>query len=720
DRYLNFSWSMSGQTPALQRDMDKISNPKMTSVILFASFVTLLLSILMHSLYIHQLNQNADKMILEKYSEKLELSSKIVKPHILNNNFPQAIKALYSISESKHIKDIKLYVQEELIFQKNSSTLKGGISIHKKIRNNYGKEVAKLQLTIDTSSLERASSIAQLKLLLISVGIILFIWSLIATLSFYLNKSLSSVLIETQSNLKRIEASNFHLLKSLPERKFNTKEIHFFVNAYNELMNSTKFFYHSSLRKSNLEVVGKLAQQVAHDIRSPLAALEMAVKSTEGIQEDKRKIIRSAANRINDIANNLLNQNIEPESLTEVKSDLELEQVPSIISSIVSEKRMQYHSHNDLSIEFPVAESHYGQFAVIQAEEFKRVLSNLINNAVEAMPELCGEIKISLVSENENMIIMIKDNGVGIPESLIEKVTDQGESFGKPEGSGLGLYHAKSCIENWKGSLKILSSKGNGTTILIKIPKANPPATFIPFIPIHSDQEVVIIDDDVSIHKIWDSRLSQVVNDTHIHHFTTPHDFLDWFKQNTDKNFLFLVDFEYIGSEMNGLNLIKQNNIENSSILITSRYDEKEIREECEELGVNLIEKGMAGFVPIKALESKTFPKTMTSVLIDDDPLVRTIWESHCKKSNINLFSFDSISSFNEKKKELSKSTPIYIDVNLGDNLLGTDVAKTLWKEGYTEIYLTTGHDKKDFVHLTFLKGIISKSPPWDEHILPN
>ena len=63
---------------------------------------------------------------------------------------------------------------------------------------------------------------------------------------------------------------------------------------------------------------------------------------------------------------------------------------------------------------------------------------------------------------------------------------------------------------------------------------------------------------------------------------------------------LFLMDYEISGSTESGLDLIETLGIQKQSILVTSRYEEKNIRERCESLGVRLIPKSMSGFVPIE------------------------------------------------------------------------------------------------------------------------
>jgi len=101
------------------------------------------------------------------------------------------------------------------------------------------------------------------------------------------------------------------------------------------------------IRLRNEAALALVARQVAHDIRSPLSALNMVLGSMkEEVPEKKRLIIRSAAQRINDIANNLLSGKIanpvQASDLTQTRMLI------SLVDSIVSEKRTQFKSSVEL------------------------------------------------------------------------------------------------------------------------------------------------------------------------------------------------------------------------------------------------------------------------------------------------------------------------------------------------------------------------------------
>ena len=86
---------------------------------------------------------------------------------------------------------------------------------------------------------------------------------------------------------------------------------------------------------------------------------------------------------------------------------------------------------------------------------------------------------MSLTHDDKNIILTVSDNGKGIPPAILAKLGQRGETHGKAGGSGLGLFHARTTAVSWGGSLVITSTPGQGTTVTIKLPKAEAPADFL-------------------------------------------------------------------------------------------------------------------------------------------------------------------------------------------------------------------------------------------------
>jgi len=365
----------------------------------------------------------------------------------------------------------------------------------------------------------------------------------------------------------------------------------------------------------------KVASQVAHDIRSPLSALEMISSQLSELPEEKRVIIRNSIHRIRDIANSLIGRKkdriiqigsstIQSSSSAADSISLETALLSPVMDSIVTEKRIQYRDRLGIEIVFDQTRASYGLFAKINITEFKRVISNLIDNAVEAFIKR-GKVEIVLKPEpdTKQVIIEIVDNGKGMPQSLLNRVGERGITVGKVGGSGLGLAHAKETFKQFKGDLTVLSNEGEGTTIVLKLPLEEPPNWFVPKLKIKENQKVIIFDDDQTIHQIWKGRFESVAGGRakiDLEHFSTMDSFRGFFRDNFFEleDRLFLMDYEILGSKETGLDLIFEMGLAKQSVLITSRYEEPAIRERCERVGVRLIPKPMSGFVPIEIVEN--------------------------------------------------------------------------------------------------------------------
>jgi signal transduction histidine kinase len=120
-------------------------------------------------------------------------------------------------------------------------------------------------------------------------------------------------------------------------------------------------------------------------------------------------------------------------------------------------------------IRYDISSNLFSLKSKIIASDLKNIISNLINNSAEAMDQN-GFISVSLEKEDENLLLEIRDNGKGIPKEILPQLMQEGASFGKKDGNGLGLYHAKKSIESWGGQIQIRSTVGVGTTVSIKLP----------------------------------------------------------------------------------------------------------------------------------------------------------------------------------------------------------------------------------------------------------
>lgn len=108
----------------------------------------------------------------------------------------------------------------------------------------------------------------------------------------------------------------------------------------------------------------------------------------------------------------------------------------------------------------------------IDEELFKWAIENLIKNAIDAMQLKGGNIIVTLLQDEENIDILVKDEGKGMPKKMFNSVFNPGITT-KKRGWGLGLSLSKRIIEEYhNGKIKVLESTiGEGTTFEIEIPE---------------------------------------------------------------------------------------------------------------------------------------------------------------------------------------------------------------------------------------------------------
>lgn len=207
-----------------------------------------------------------------------------------------------------------------------------------------------------------------------------------------------------------------------------------------------------------------IARQVAHDIRSPLAALEVFLRETN--QTDSLAV--KALARIKGIANDLLSRpNLAVDSVITISNkDVEKFDIRAASQSIVAEK-------NALIANFKIGLVARDRPILLVANEsaFSRILSNILNNSIESLGESRNpKIEVILDEFENHIFVTIRDNGCGIPKNILEKIGEEGFSHGKTNGHGLGIFSAKNWMESIGGELIINSHLGLGTQVILKFP----------------------------------------------------------------------------------------------------------------------------------------------------------------------------------------------------------------------------------------------------------
>ena len=387
-----------------------------------------------------------------------------------------------------------------------------------------------------------------------------------------------------------------------------TGEIKHFINSVERMYGQVK-------EHEEKVAIAKVADQVVHDIRSPLSVLDSSVSILD-ISDDKRRTMSNAVSKIKGIL-----KNIDSKYRETVKAGVVEIVSPQLLAEqlrlITSAKRVEYQRRLDLEIRDTVQGEHYSLFAKVQPIEFDRVMSNLINNSVEAITG-AGKVDVLIEPKKNYIIIKVSDSGRGIAPADLPNLMQQGVTIGKEDGNGLGLYHAKKTVESWGGSLEIESALGIGTSVTMLLPRAPKPIWFSDKLLLPSQScTVVIFDDDPSIAGIWKMRFQAKGWPIKLVALSNPDELRRWSRDNPDeaKTAFYLNDLEIRNWSENGLDMAEELKTIDRTLLVTSRFEDEAIRARCEHMGITLIPKDFAGFIPI--LPERPQPAQMNSPEIE-------------------------------------------------------------------------------------------------------
>lgn len=175
----------------------------------------------------------------------------------------------------------------------------------------------------------------------------------------------------------------------------------------------------------------RIATQVAHDIKSPIMALETVRMLTRtDMKPEVQKLLDNSINRINHIADSLLKK-FRSGSFETINEAISIN-IISVINDLI-EVYKQTHSTTSIHLNSKSQEV----LIPIDQTEFERAATNILNNAIEAM-EFKGSILINIDENSDFATILIEDAGKGIPSNIQHQIFNTGFTYEKKHGTGIG------------------------------------------------------------------------------------------------------------------------------------------------------------------------------------------------------------------------------------------------------------------------------------------
>jgi len=284
------------------------------------------------------------------------------------------------------------------------------------------------------------------------------------------------------------------LLRPLRELKqaadrIRTGDLNFEImtSKYQELNELCTAFESMRKRLKEMELIQKeyererslLIANISHDLRTPITSIKgYAQGIMDGVADTPEKRVRyittiyHKAETLEELANSM--QEFSQYEMHRIHYDFLTMDVTAFLRSFAEEYLLDLEA-DGVTLEYRVPDKKH--MVIMDAAKMRRVLSNVIGNAVKYKKKDSAVIQISMESMHGGVCITISDNGMGINEVDIRNVFDS-HFRGDPsrtsqvKGQGLGLSISKQIVESHKGKIWITSKEDVGTTVYIYLPEA--------------------------------------------------------------------------------------------------------------------------------------------------------------------------------------------------------------------------------------------------------
>ena len=296
-------------------------------------------------------------------------------------------------------------------------------------------------------------------LLLLGLAAILVGSGLVFLISHTFTRPLGSLV----AGVRALEGGDFHH----PLDPRGGDEVAELTRAFDRMRTSLLKSQHDLLESEQLATIGRMASSISHDLRHSLAAIvansEFLCDShlTPVQREELYQEVRSGVNLMTDLIDSLLEFARTRESLTPAYAN-----VAETIQRSVLAVRLHPRHHNR-SIDVLCSVQVAGWF---DQRKLERALYNLLLNACEAAPAVGGQVEVTAAEVAGSIAISVADNGPGIAESIRERLFHPFVSYGKENGTGLGLAVVQKIVQDHGGEIVVERTAHGRTVFRILLP----------------------------------------------------------------------------------------------------------------------------------------------------------------------------------------------------------------------------------------------------------
>jgi len=282
-------------------------------------------------------------------------------------------------------------------------------------------------------------------------------------LVFLFSTTFTRPLASLVEGVRALEHGDFHH----PLDPRGSDEIAELTSAFDRMRSSLLKTQQALLESEQLATIGRMASSISHDLRHSLAAI---VANSEFLcdgrltsvqREELYQEVRIGVNQMTDLIDSLLEFARTRESLNPTYASV-AETVQRAMQAVRLHPR-----HQGTHIEL---ESNGQGLAWFDPRKLERALYNLLLNACEAAPSSDGRVRIVIGGNGASVTIAVSDNGPGIAEPIRDKLFHPFVSYGKENGTGLGLTVVQKIVQDHGGKVVMQRTEDARTVFRITIP----------------------------------------------------------------------------------------------------------------------------------------------------------------------------------------------------------------------------------------------------------
>jgi len=282
-------------------------------------------------------------------------------------------------------------------------------------------------------------------------------------LVFFISHTFTRPLGSLVAGVRALEGGDFHH----PLDSRGGDEVAELTRAFDRMRASLLKSQRDLLESEQLATIGRMASSISHDLRHSLAAIvansEFLCDShlTPGQREELYQEVRSGVNLMTDLIDSLLEFARTRESLSPAYANVS----ETIHRSVLAVRLHPRHHNRAIDVLCGIQVS--GWF---DQRKLERALYNLLLNACEAAPPLGGKVEVTAGEVAGSITISVADNGPGIAESIRERLFHPFVSYGKENGTGLGLAVVQKIVQDHGGEIVVERTVQGRTVFRIVLP----------------------------------------------------------------------------------------------------------------------------------------------------------------------------------------------------------------------------------------------------------